>query len=153
MNVQSHYETLSVSRNAPPEVIRAAYKALSQKWHPDKNASTDAANAMKALNAAYDQLSDPARRRAYDNFLDAEEMRWAFAHPQVHPQPSPEPERMAPKARRSFQIDERLFTEAMKKARHPIQPKRNLVGLYARASLLYGGLGIAVLLAKLTFAG
>ncbi|WP_413500648.1 J domain-containing protein [Psychrobacter maritimus] len=36
-SLHTHYDTLMVSRNASPEVIRAAFKSLSQKYHPDKN--------------------------------------------------------------------------------------------------------------------
>jgi DnaJ-class molecular chaperone len=42
MAIHSHYDSLKVARNAPPEVIRAAYKALSHKWHPDRNGDTEA---------------------------------------------------------------------------------------------------------------
>ena len=37
--VRTHYDNLKVARNAPPEVIRAAYKALAQKYHPDRNSN------------------------------------------------------------------------------------------------------------------
>jgi len=62
-----------VTRDAPPEVIRAAYKALSQKWHPDRNSHGDAPEIMAYLNRAYDALSDPERRREYDEWLRDEE--------------------------------------------------------------------------------
>ncbi len=70
----THYDNLKVSRNAPPEVIRAAYKALSQRYHPDKNSSPDATRIMKILNEAYEVLGDPERRQLYDASLkvDAE---------------------------------------------------------------------------------
>ncbi|MCS6804710.1 MAG: DnaJ domain-containing protein, partial [Blastocatellia bacterium] len=35
--LHTHYDNLKVARNAPPEVIRAAYKTLSQRFHPDRN--------------------------------------------------------------------------------------------------------------------
>lgn len=67
----THYDTLKVVRDAPPEVIRAAYKALSQQHHPDKNPhDSTAASVMQALNASYEVLSDPARRQEYDRLLD-----------------------------------------------------------------------------------
>lgn len=153
MNVHSHYETLSVARNAPPEVIRAAYKALSQKWHPDKNASAEAGEAMRALNVAYDELSDPARRFNYDQHLEAAELRWTFAHPSIQPgYVAPEPVEPVKRRGSPFEIDDWLFTEAMKKAK-PIRAKRNFVGSYFRICALYGALGTAALLAKVTFAG
>ncbi|MHB8983523.1 J domain-containing protein [Thiobacillus sp.] len=68
----THYERLAVSRDAPPEVIRAAYKALSQKYHPDKNPGDgEAARVMTLLNQSCDVLMDPVRRAAYDASLDA----------------------------------------------------------------------------------
>ncbi|OPH35121.1 J domain-containing protein [Moraxella atlantae] len=76
MPIDTLYDVLNISRNAPPEIIRAAYKALSQKYHPDKfvNASaTDKAfanNMMVQLNQAYQVLSDPIQRKAYDAWLD-----------------------------------------------------------------------------------
>ena len=62
-----HYESLNVTRDAPFEVIRAAYRSLSQKHHPDKNiGKQDAAQMMIRLNTAYSVLSDPDQREMYD---------------------------------------------------------------------------------------
>ncbi|WP_150590771.1 J domain-containing protein [Pandoraea eparura] len=90
-NIHSHYENLKVARDAPIEVIRAAYKVLAQKWHPDRNDSPDAANTMQAINSAYGQLSDATKRRLYDDWLEAEELKWVFRHPTIVPQPHPTP--------------------------------------------------------------
>jgi DnaJ-domain-containing protein 1 len=60
------YEILQVSPKAGPEVIQAAYRALARTYHPDVNASPDAARQMRQLNAAYGVLSDPQRRARYD---------------------------------------------------------------------------------------
>lgn len=65
----NHYERLKVSQDAPLEVIRAAYRALAAKHHPDRLSRTqpDAPHAdMAALNAAYQVLADAAQRAAYD---------------------------------------------------------------------------------------
>lgn len=65
----NHYERLKVSRDAPLEVIRAAYRALAAKHHPDRVSHTrpDAPHAdMAALNAAYQVLANPVTRAAYD---------------------------------------------------------------------------------------
>lgn len=62
-----HYETLEVSRNASPEVIRAAYKSLMQRLHPDKCPEGEAGAGRAAqIAAAYAVLSSPERRAAYD---------------------------------------------------------------------------------------
>ena len=72
--IHSHYENLRVARNAPPEVIRAAYKALSQRHHPDLNPeNADAARVMSILNVAYDTLSDPVKRRMHDDWIREQE--------------------------------------------------------------------------------
>ena len=72
--IHTHYDNLKVSRKAPPEVIRAAYKALSQKYHPDKNpGDVKAARIMAILNSAYGTLADPVRRHEHDEWIAAEE--------------------------------------------------------------------------------
>jgi curved DNA-binding protein CbpA len=69
--MRTHYDNLKVLRNAPPEVIRAAYKVLCQKYHPDKfpGNSQSAERVMKILNAAYSVLSDAEKKEAYNKFL------------------------------------------------------------------------------------
>ena len=61
-----HYSTLQVDPVAEQEVIDAAYRRLAAKYHPDVNRSADAVERMKRMNAAYDVLSDPVKRGAYD---------------------------------------------------------------------------------------
>ena len=70
----NHYERLKVSRDAPAEVIRAAYRALAAKLHPDRQgpdtSPLDATHSqMAALNAAYETLIDPKLRQDYDATL------------------------------------------------------------------------------------
>ena len=60
------YEILQVHHAAEPEVVEAAYRRLARKYHPDVNKSPQAEGMMKALNRAYEVLSDPAKRAAYD---------------------------------------------------------------------------------------
>jgi len=69
--MENYYEILGVSPSADDFVIKAAYKALVQRYHPDKfhsNAkdAADAETKMRQLNEAYQVLSDPAKRRDYD---------------------------------------------------------------------------------------
>ena len=72
--IHTHYDNLKVSRGAPQEVIRAAYKALSQKYHPDKNPGDEkAARIMAIVNTAYGTLSDPQRRKEHDEWIAQEE--------------------------------------------------------------------------------
>jgi curved DNA-binding protein CbpA len=72
--IHTHYDNLKVARNAPPEVIRAAYKTLSQKYHPDRNPdSRDAIRIIQIINLAYEVLSDPAKRQEHDEWIDRTE--------------------------------------------------------------------------------
>lgn len=66
MSSPDWYSILQVTSGAEPEVIRAAYRALAQKYHPDHASSTHAAKRMAELNRAWAVLGDPAARRAYD---------------------------------------------------------------------------------------
>ena len=64
------YALLGVAPQAEPEVIRAAYRVLAQRYHPDRlgQVHSTAASRMAALNQAYAVLSCPERRRAYDRW-------------------------------------------------------------------------------------
>lgn len=63
-----HYDILQLRPDATAAAVRAAYRALAQRNHPDKHPSDPqrAAERMQRLNAAYEVLSDPVRRAAYD---------------------------------------------------------------------------------------
>jgi curved DNA-binding protein CbpA len=66
----TYYDILRVSRRAAPEGVRAAYRRLAQKYHPDKlPGNADAVRIMAMLNEAYGVLSDPGRRAGYDRRL------------------------------------------------------------------------------------
>lgn len=60
------YKTLQVDAEADPEVIRAAYRRLALKYHPDGGADPQRGRRMAELNAAWEVLRDPTRRAAYD---------------------------------------------------------------------------------------
>lgn len=78
--VYTHYDNLKVARNAPPEVIRAAYKTLSQKFHPDRNpGNADAARIMAIINTSYEVLSDPDKRQEHDQWVALQERMVAQA--------------------------------------------------------------------------
>jgi curved DNA-binding protein CbpA len=63
---KDYYAILQVHPRAEPEVIEAAYRRLSRKYHPDVRGQADAGQRMRLLNEAFEVLGDPARRRAYD---------------------------------------------------------------------------------------
>lgn len=70
----NHYERLKVNPEAPPEVIRAAYRALAAKLHPDRKGGDAGPNEhaheeMAALNASYLVLMDAQARAEYDRTL------------------------------------------------------------------------------------
>jgi curved DNA-binding protein CbpA len=62
-NYSDHYQTLGIRMDAPDVVVKAAYKALSLKHHPDRGGNPE---MMAAINAAYDVISNPAKRQEYD---------------------------------------------------------------------------------------
>ena len=121
---RTHYDNLKVSRTAPPEVIAAAYRALSKQLHPDVNhGSSDAERVMTIINKSYEVLSDPLKRQKHDEWI-----RFKEAHIASEPgptDPNTRPERP----------DERL-------------PKRPKPGHIERFGLLYlvaGVIGIGIL--------
>src|SRR6202047_1225634 len=64
-----YYETLEVERNADKSKLKAAFRKLAMKWHPDKNPG-DAASEVrfKEINEAYEVLKDGDKRAAYARF-------------------------------------------------------------------------------------
>jgi molecular chaperone DnaJ len=70
MSNKDLYEVLGVAKNSTPEQIKAAYRKLAMKYHPDKNRDDPdaAAEKFKDINHAYEVLSDPQKRQQYDRF-------------------------------------------------------------------------------------
>ena len=65
---RDYYEVLEVRRGASDAEIKRSFRRLAQKWHPDVNTDAAAAERFKELNEAYQVLSDPQKRQAYDLF-------------------------------------------------------------------------------------
>jgi curved DNA-binding protein CbpA len=100
MPLHTHYDNLKVARNAPPEVIKAAYRTLSQKYHPDRRPNDpEAARIMSILNGSFDVLSDPARKREHDEWIAQQEVLEERKHRGATATPAPpqsEPPRPPP---------------------------------------------------------
>lgn len=62
------YEVLGVAKGADDEAIKSAYRKLARKLHPDVNKDPDATKKFGEVQHAYDILSDPKKRTAYDQF-------------------------------------------------------------------------------------
>jgi len=60
------YDALGVSKDANPTEIKKAYRALSLKYHPDRNSTEEAKSKMLEINEAYETLSDDEKRKHYD---------------------------------------------------------------------------------------
>lgn len=69
--IRTHYDNLQVAENASPEVIKGAYRYLSQRWHPDKNPREPerAERITRIINQAYEVLSDSEKRRQHDDWI------------------------------------------------------------------------------------
>ncbi len=65
--MKDHYVTLGVTSSAALSDIKTAYRQQASLHHPDRNTSPDAPVRFRAIQEAYDVLSDPDKRQAFDN--------------------------------------------------------------------------------------
>jgi molecular chaperone DnaJ len=69
MSKRCYYEVLEVERSANDGELKAAFRKLAMKWHPDRNPNdTSSEGRFKEINEAYEVLKDPEKRAAYDRF-------------------------------------------------------------------------------------
>ncbi|MDK1031089.1 MAG: molecular chaperone DnaJ [Planctomycetia bacterium] len=85
---EDYYKTLGVSRGATPGEIKSAYRKAALKYHPDRNPDNkEAESKFKACAGAYEVLSDPEKRKLYDEYghagLRGQPMR-DWGHMDIH---------------------------------------------------------------------
>src|SRR5574341_951267 len=69
MAKRDYYEVLGVNRDADEEAVKKAYRKLAMKWHPDRNPDNPKAEEhFKEAKEAYEVLTDPQKRAAYDRY-------------------------------------------------------------------------------------
>ncbi len=80
----NYYHVLGVSREASDEDIKKAYRKLVFEHHPDRNPhKTDADERIREINAAYEIIGDPEKRKSYDRLSWGDEPRVAAADPGI----------------------------------------------------------------------
>jgi len=81
MEFKDYYAVLGVAREAAADDIKKAYRKLARKYHPDVSKEPDAEKRMSEVNEAYNVLSDPEKRAAYDNLGRGHRAGEAFTPP------------------------------------------------------------------------
>jgi DnaJ-class molecular chaperone len=134
--VHTHYDNLKVARNAPPEVIRAAYKTLSQKYHPDRNpGSHDAIRIIQIINLAYEVLSDPAKRQEHDEWIErteTEEQKAAARHGSTHANGAGRGKAPETVRRKSASGSSRSHSKSVFRAFKPLEKVRSIWDQFSR---------------------
>jgi curved DNA-binding protein CbpA len=89
MDIRTHYDNLQIKENASDAVIRAAYRALSQKYHPDRNPNNPEqyTQIMGMINKAYQVLSDPELRAKHDRWIKVKKEQYTSGNLQTPVKP------------------------------------------------------------------
>jgi len=67
-HMKDYYEILGISKKATAQEIKSAYRKQALEWHPDRNKTAEATERFKAINKAYEVLSDSKKRETYDQY-------------------------------------------------------------------------------------
>ncbi|CAI9593807.1 unnamed protein product, partial [Staurois parvus] len=81
---KDYYEILGVTREATEDDLKKSYRKLALKFHPDKNHAPGATEAFKAIGNAYAVLSNPEKRKQYDQFGDEKVNPSRHGHSDFH---------------------------------------------------------------------
>ena len=100
-NKRDYYEVLGVNRNATDAELKKAYRALAKKYHPDMNpGDKEAEKKFKEASEAYAVLSDPDKRRQYDQ----------FGHAAFEGEPAPAVSAVLTLTRRTWEIFSEIYS-------------------------------------------
>jgi DnaJ family protein B protein 4 len=80
MPKETYYDILGVSKDATDSDIKKAFRALSLKYHPDRNPTEDTTEKFQKIGEAYEVLSDPEKRNQYDNESNGIPFGMPFTH-------------------------------------------------------------------------
>lgn len=148
--MQDHYSTLKIAPDAPEEVVQAAYRSLSKKFHPDNNKG-QSDDSMKAINEAYAVLRDEKRRAGYDLSLATERIRRRRAQEEAAGAFDEQGRRFAQEFMREEREDiERRVREHLARSRSTPPPHEPLTEedkrlIMATALTLWGGATLVIL--------
>ena len=68
-NLPDYYAILQIQKTASQSEIKSQFRKLAKKWHPDRKQSSDAEEKMAKINMAYEVLSNPKRRKMFDQYF------------------------------------------------------------------------------------
>uniref|UniRef100_A0A8B9JRX6 J domain-containing protein n=1 Tax=Astyanax mexicanus TaxID=7994 RepID=A0A8B9JRX6_ASTMX len=89
---KNYYEILGVQKDASDDDLKKAYRKLALKFHPDKNHAPGATEAFKAIGNAYAVLSNPEKKRQYDQYGEVKSRAGRHSHTNADFQPDITPE-------------------------------------------------------------
>ncbi len=113
MKLPDYYATLGVDKATSPEDLKKAFRRLARKYHPDVSKKPDAASKMTALNEANDVLSDPEKRKVYDQIGHEAWAKGARSVDDIRPPPGWNPGFDGAGAQSGFGQDRSEFFEEM----------------------------------------